>query len=148
MLNLIPFPGFFPFPAPSFFTGLNPFNAGSFSLSMIHAADVATLFANVLEDDTAIGKTLELGGEQEVSWNEIIKAIASSSGKKIFMMPVPFFAVWLVAVMLDRFTWFPAARDQLQDLVRGNTCNSGELLKKYAIEPIPFTVENLNYLTK
>jgi len=148
MLNLIPFPGFFPFPAPSFFTGLNPFNAGSFSLSMIHAADVATLVANVLEDDTAIGKTLELGGEQEVSWNEIIKAIASSSGKKIFKMPVPFFAVWLLAVMLDRFTWFPAARDQLQDLVRGNTCDSGELLKKYAIEPIPFTVENLNYLTK
>ena len=148
ILNLIPFPGFIPFPAPSFFTGLNPLNAGSFSLSMIHAADVATLFANVLEDDTAIGKTLELGGEQEVSWNEIIKAIASSSGKKIFKMPVPFFAVWLVAVMLDRFTWFPAARDQLQDLVRGNTCDSGELLKKYAIEPIPFTVENLNYLTK
>ena len=148
MLNLIPFPGFFPFPVPAFFTGLNPFNGGSFSLSMIHAADVATLFANVLEDDTAIGKTLELGGEQEVSWNEIIKAIASSSGKKIFKMPVPFFAVWLVAVMLDRFTWFPAARDQLQDLVRGNTCDSGELLKKYAIEPIPFTVENLNYLTK
>ena len=83
-----------------------------------------------------------------MSWNEIIKAIASSSGKKIFKMPVPFFAVWLVAVMLDRFTWFPAARDQLQDLVRGNTCDSGELLKKYAIEPIPFTVENLNYLTK
>ena len=148
MLNLIPFPGFLPFPVPAFFTGLNPFNGGSFSLSMIHAADVATLFANVLEDDTAIGKTLELGGKQEVSWNEILKAIAATSGKKIFKMPVPFFAVWLVAVMLDRFTWFPAARDQLQDLVRGNTCDSGELLKKYAIEPIPFTVENLNYLRK
>ena len=148
MLNLIPFPGFIPFPVPAFFTGLNPFNAGSFSLSMIHAADVATLFANVLEDDTAIGKTLELGGKQEVNWNEILKAIAAASGKKIFMMPVPFFAVWLVALLFDRFTWFPAARDQLQDLVRGNTCDSGELLKKYAIEPIPFTVENLNYLTK
>ena len=148
MLNLIPFPGFLPFPVPAFFTGLNPFNAGSFSLSMIHAADVATLFANVLEDDTAIGKTLELGGKQEVNWNEILKAIAAASGKKIFKMPVPFFAVWLVALLFDRFTWFPAARDQLQDLVRGNTCDSGELLKKYAIEPIPFTVENLNYLTK
>ena len=148
MLNLIPFPGFLPFPVPAFFTGLNPFNAGSFSLSMIHAVDVATLFANVLEDDTAIGKTLELGGKQEVNWNEILKAIAAASGKKIFMMPVPFFAVWLVALLFDRFTWFPATRDQLQDLVRGNTCDSGELLKKYAIEPIPFTVENLNYLTK
>ena len=148
MLNLIPFPGFLPFPVPAFFTGLNPFNAGSFSLSMIHAADVATLFANVLEDNTAIGKTLELGGKQEVNWNEILKAIAAASGKKIFMMPVPFFAVWLVALLFDRFTWFPATRDQLQDLVRGNTCDSGELLKKYAIDPIPFTIENLNYLMK
>ena len=91
---------------------------------------------------------LEIGGNKKVSWNEIIKAIASSSGKKIFMMPVPLFAVWLAALMLDRFSWFPVARDQLQDLVRGNTCDSGELFKKYGIEPIPFSVENLNYLAK
>jgi len=148
MLNLIPFPGFLPFPAPAFFTRLNPFNAGCFSLSMIHVADVAKLFVNTIGDDTVIGKTLEIGGNKKVSWNEIIKAIASSSGKKIFMMPVPFFAVWLAAIMLDRFTWFPVVRDQLEDLVRGNTCDSEELFNEYGIEPIPFSVENLNYLSK
>lgn len=146
MLNLFPFPKFLPFPAPSFFTGTNPFKAGSFCLSMIHVTDVSKLIVNAIEDENTIGETIHLGGPKQLSWNEIIETIASSSGKNIFMIPVPFFAVWMAALMLDRFSWFPAARDQLQDLVRGNTCDSSELFKKYDMEPIPFNIENLNYL--
>ena len=148
MLNLVPFPSFLPFPAPSFFTGLNPFDAGNFSLSMIHVKDVAKLFIDVMEDKNTIRETYELGGIEEVSWNRIIKSIASISRKKIIMMPVPFFAVWLSALLLDRFSWFPASRDQLQDLVSGNTCDSSKIFKKYGIEPIPFNIENLNYLAQ
>jgi NADH dehydrogenase len=56
--------------------------------------------------------------------------------------------VWIAAMIFDRFKWFPATRDQLQDLVNGNTCNSNEIFKKYEIDPIPFNVSNLNYLNK
>ena len=146
MLNLIPYPKFLPFPAPSFFTGANPLNAGKYELSMVHVQDVASIFVKVLSDKDTISKTIEIGGSREVSWNEIIKSIASVTGQKVFMLPAPFFVIFSVAGLLDRFEWFPAGQDQLKDLVKGSTCNSEELFKKYDIKPIPFNTENLDYL--
>lgn len=147
MLNLVPFPNFLPFPAPSFFTGVNPFDAGQFSLSLVHIKDLAKILVKTLDDQSAFGQTLEIGGE-DITWNDIIKSIAEASEKKIIMTPAPFFVVWIAAMIFDRFKWFPATRDQLQDLVNGNTCNSNEIFKKYEIDPIPFNVSNLNYLNK
>ena len=146
MLNLIPYPKFLPFPAPSFFTGASPLNAGKYALSMVHVQDVASIFVKVLSDKDTINKTIEIGGLREVSWNEIIKSIASVTGQKVFMLPAPFFVIFSVAGLLDRFEWFPAGQDQLKDLVKGSTCNSEELFKKYDIKPILFNTENLDYL--
>ena len=146
MLNLIPYPKFLPFPAPSFFTGASPLNAGKYALSMVHVQDVASIFVKVLSDKDTINKTIEIGGSREVSWNEIIKSIASVTGQKVFMLPAPFSVIFSVAGLLDRFEWFPAGQDQLKDLVKGSTCNSEELFKKYNIKPIPFNTENLDYL--
>ena len=68
------------------------------------------------------------------------------TGQKVFMLPAPFFVIFSIAGLLDRFEWFPAGQDQLKDLIKGSVCNSDELFKKYDIEPIPFTTENLSYL--
>ena len=145
MLNLVPYPKFLPFPAPSFFTS-SPFDAGQYALSMVHVKDVASIFVKALSDETTFGQTIEIGGEKEVTWNEIIKSIASVTGQKVFMLPAPFFVIFSIAGLLDRFEWFPAGQDQLKDLIKGSVCNSDELFKKYDIEPIPFTTENLSYL--
>ena len=146
MLNLLPFPKFLPFPAPSFFTGLNPLEAGKYSLSMIHAKDVASIFVKCLNDIKTIGSTLEIGGEREVSWNEIVTSIAKTTGQKVVMVPAPFLVVATIAGLLDRFSWFPAGKEQLQDLVKGNVCNSDKIFKKYEINRTPFNLENLSYL--
>ncbi|MDB9854258.1 NAD(P)H-binding protein [Candidatus Marinimicrobia bacterium] len=148
MLNLLPFPNFLPFPAPAFFTGLNPLDAGNYSLSMIHAKDVATVFIKSLEDKTTISQTIELGGEKEVTWNEIVTSIASVTGQKIIMVPAPFGVVATIAGLFDRFSWFPAGREQLEDLVKGNVCDSSTIFKRYQIDRIPFNIENLFYLNK
>ena len=146
MLNLVPYPKFLPFPAPSFFTGASLFDAGKYALSMIHVKDVASIFVKALSDDDSVGQTIEIGGERQVTWNEIIKSIAYVTGQKVFMLPAPFFVIFSVAGILDRFEWFPAGQDQLKDLVKGSVCDSSELFKKYKIEPIPFSSENLMYL--
>ena len=64
MLSLVPYPKFLPFPAPSFFTGMNPLDAGSYALSMIHVKDVATLFVKILEDEESKHQTIEIGGNR------------------------------------------------------------------------------------
>ena len=62
------------------------------------------------------------------------------------MVPAPFGVVATIAGLLDRFSWFPAGREQLEDLVKGNVCDSSEIFKKYQIDPIPFNTKNLSYL--
>jgi NADH dehydrogenase len=146
MLNLLPFPSFLPFPAPAFFQGLNPLKAGKYSLSMIHAKDVASIFIKCLKDDDTIKSTLEIGGLKEISWTEIVTSRAKVTGQKVIMVPAPFAVVATIAGLFDRFSWFPAGREQLEDLVKGNVCDSSEIFKKYQIDPIPFNIKNLSYL--
>ena len=147
MLNLVPYPKFLPFPAPSFFTGMNPLDAGNYALSMIHVKDVAKLFAKILTDQESIHQTIEIGGNREVTWNEVVTSIAKVTGRRVIMTPAPIFVVASVAGVFDRFSWFPAGKDQLNDLVKGSVCDSSELLKKYDIDPIPFNIENLKYIS-
>ena len=147
MLNLIPYPKFLPFPAPSFFTGMNPLDAGNYALSMIHVKDIASVFVKVLADEDSMKQTIEIGGNREVTWNEIVTSIAKVTGRKVIMVPAPFFVISFIAGILDRFKWFPAGKDQLNDLVKGSVCDSSELLNKYDIEPIPFDIKNLKYIS-
>ena len=147
MLEIIPgFPNSLPFPAPSFFEGLMPFNSGEFSFSMIHVKDVAKIFVKLILDKKEFGKTISLGGNEDFTWNHIIKNIAAASNKKVLMAPAPVSVVMAVASLLDWWSGFPVTRDQLKDLVKGSTCNSEDIFKKYEINPIPFNKENLSYL--
>jgi len=147
MLELIPgFPRLLPFPAPSFFKGLIPFNSGQFEFSMIHVRNVAQIIVKLFLDDKMIHKTVELGGVKDYSWNEIIKKIAKASNKKVIMLPAPISVVLTAAFFLDWWGRFPVTRDQLKDLIKGSTCNSKDIFKKYEIDPIPFNNENLSYL--
>ncbi len=148
MLSLLPFPKFLPFPAPSFFLGMNPFDCGNYALSMIHVKDIAKIFIKILEDEESIHQTIEIGGNREVSWNEIVQSIAKVTGRRVIMVPAPFFIVSFIAGIFDRFEWFPAGKDQLNDLVKGSTCDSLKIFEKYGINPTPFNIENLNYLEK
>ena len=52
-----------------------------------------------------------------------------------------------IAGVFDRFSWFPAGKDQLNDLVKGSVCDSSEVLKKYEIDLTPFNVDNLKYIS-
>ena len=119
-----------PFPAPLFHEGFLPLNAGSFTMSPIHVENVADIFASSIDKDNHYGKTIELGGKNELSWKEIIKIISNACGKKKWVLPAPVIAVKTVATIFDRFSWFPVTKDQLTMLVEGNTCDSTNIFQK------------------
>ena len=136
-----------PFPAPLFHEGLNPFDAGNFSMSPIHIKDVAKSFVGSINNKNLVGKIIELGGES-FTWKEIIKKIGAAAGKNKFMIPAPVIAVKSIATIFDRFSWFPVTADQLTMLVEGNTCDSSKFFEENNLEPILFNEENLAYLGK
>ncbi len=134
-----------PLPAPLFYSGLLPFNAGKFELSPIHVKNVAQFFAAALTKNNAKGKIFHLGGTTNYSWKEILKTIAIASGKRVLQIPVPVFVVKSVAALLGGFNWFPVTKDQLTMLLEGNTV-SDSYFETFHIEPIEFRVEELLYL--
>lgn len=110
-------------PAPLFYSGLLPSDAGGFRLAPIHVEEVAAAFTDALEGDAGIGKTILLCGPEDLTWREMLKRIAATTGNpgKV-MIPVPVGPLKLGAMLLDRFPMFPVTAEQLQMLLEGNTC--------------------------
>ena len=134
-----------PLPAPLFHQGLLPFNAGSFLMSPIHIKDVAQFFVKSIKEEKYYGKVFELGNENH-TWKEMLRMLTSALNKNKLMIPAPIGPIMAVASILDRFSWFPATKDQLIMLAEGNTCDSSKLFSDFKIEPTPLNPDNLSYL--
>ena len=134
-----------PFPAPLFYNGLLPFNAGSFSMSPIHVKNVAEFFVKSIKLKVCEKNIFDLGGPEALTWEEIIHQIALASGKRTWKIPAPVAVIKIAASILDRFKWFPVTRDQLTMLMEGNTVSTN-YFDDYSINPIKFSMENLEYL--
>jgi uncharacterized protein YbjT (DUF2867 family) len=134
-----------PMPAPLFYQGLLPRDAGGFRLAPVHVEDVAEAFVSSLDRAESYGQTYELCGADALSWREILTTIAAAVGKRKLMVPAPVMAIGSVAALLDRFPWFPVTRDQLTMLLAGNTCTD-DGFGRLGIAPRPFDQTALNYL--
>ena len=134
-----------PFPAPLFYNGLLPFNAGSFSMSPIHVKNVAEFFVRSIKLKVCEKNIFDLGGPEALTWKEIIHQIALASGKRTWKIPAPVVVIKIAASILDRFKWFPVTRDQLTMLMEGNTVSTN-YFDDFSINPIKFSMENLEYL--
>ena len=134
-----------PFPAPLFYNGLLPFNAGSFSMSPIHVKNVAEFFVKSIKLKVCEKNIFDLGGPEALTWKEIIQQIAMASGKRTWKIPAPVAVIKIAASILDRFKWFPVTRDQLTMLMEGNTVSTN-YFDDFSINPRKFSMENLEYL--
>jgi NADH dehydrogenase len=134
-----------PMPAPLFYRGLLPKDAGGFQLAPVHVDDVADAFVRSLGRAESHGQTYELCGPEALTWKEILTTIAAAVGKRKLMVPAPVMAIGSAAALLDRFSWFPVTRDQLTMLLAGNTC-SDDGLGRLGIVPRAFDQMALSYL--
>ena len=134
-----------PFPAPLFYNGLLPFNAGSFSMSPIHVKNVAEFFVKSIKLKVCEKNIFDLGGPEALTWKKIIHQIALASGKRTWKIPAPVAVIKIAASILDRFKWFPVTRDQLTMLMEGNTVSTN-YFDDFSINPRKFSMENLEYL--
>lgn len=134
-----------PIPAPGFHTGLSA-ASGPVMMSPVHVEDVTAAFVSVLEDPDTYGKTIRLGGPEELTWTEMVKRVATAAGTRKAVLPVPISLMKLGARLLDWVPSFPVTRDQLTMLAEGNTAPPDELEKLLHRTPRPFNAESLGYL--
>ena len=134
-----------PLPAPLFYEGIWPSNAGVFSMTPIHVENVAEFFVKALNMESCEGNIYNLGGPETLPWKTIIRKIALASGKSTWKIPVPIQAVKIAAAVLGKYEWFPVTRDQLTMLMEGNTV-SENYFDQFSIFPKNFIKDNLEYL--
>jgi uncharacterized protein YbjT (DUF2867 family) len=133
-------------PAPLFYSGLLPFNAGAFELAPVSVNDVSAAFCHALVHPETIGQAYDLCGPRALSWREILATIAAACGRSKLMLPAPAIAVQTVAAVLDRFPWFPITRDQITMLLESNVCGDDNGFKRLGMLPSPFDQAALSYL--
>lgn len=134
-----------PLPAPLFYDGVLPIDAGAFAMSPVHVRDLTTIFVKSLEMPEAIKQTYLVGGE-DLEWRGILKTISQAVGTTKLTVPVPVWALTPLATLMDRYAFFPITRDQLVMLLNGNTCDSTQVFKTFGLVPVRFTADSLSYL--
>lgn len=137
-----------PLPAPLFYAGVLPRDAGGFELAPVSIDDVTAAFVLALTEPRTESQTYSLCGPQRLSWKAILTTIAAASGKSKLMLPAPAMAVKATAGLLDRFPWFPISRDQIQMLMEGNVCSENDSFARLGLVPTPFGVDQLGYLSR
>lgn len=135
-----------PLPAPLFFDGLLPKNAGGFELAPVHIDDVAAAFVLALTEPRTELQTYSLCGPDRLSWRQILSTIAAACGRTKWMLPAPALAVGAAAGLLERFAWFPITKDQLKMLMEGNCCSENDSFARLGMVPTRFRAESLRYL--
>ncbi|MFC1541733.1 NAD(P)H-binding protein [Candidatus Latescibacterota bacterium] len=133
-------------PVPLFFKGIDVGSAGTFSLAPVHVKDVAKVAIRSLTSPEA-GITYDLCGPDIFTWRELVGIIATAVERKKIMLPVPAIAIRLAASIFDRYSWFPISRDQLVMLLEGNLCKTSGVFEQFNIDPTPFNLHSLGYLT-
>ena len=134
-----------PIPAVGFFTGWRPYR-GAVAMSPVHVEDVAQAFLTALRESSTIGKTYVLGGPEVLSWDEMLRRIATTVGRKKWILPMPIGIMKLAAALFDWLPFFPVTRDQLTMLAEGNTADPAALAQLIGRQPKAFNEAHLAYL--
>src|SRR5260370_2093720 len=112
---------------------------GSPNFRPIWIDDATACFARALTTEAATNQTIELGGADELSLNEVLKEIGRVAGvrKPAVHIPLPLmFAGAAVAQTLLPNP--PVTLDQLRMLRDGSTCDIRPMKRIFGIEPRGF----------
>ncbi|HEX4605023.1 MAG TPA: complex I NDUFA9 subunit family protein, partial [Candidatus Angelobacter sp.] len=106
----------------------------------IFVGDVTSCFVRALTADAATNQTIELGGADELTLNEMLAEIAHCAGvrKPAVHVPMPLmFAGARVAQTLLKNP--PVTVDQLKMLREGSTCDIGPMARIFGVNPRGFS---------
>ncbi|HWZ42453.1 MAG TPA: complex I NDUFA9 subunit family protein [Candidatus Saccharimonadales bacterium] len=101
--------------------------------------DVTTCFARALTTAGATGRSIDLGGAEELTLNEILREIAAVAGirKPAFHVPLPImFAMASLAQAVLPSP--PVTVGQLKMLREGSTCDPQPMMQVFSVQPAGF----------
>jgi len=119
---------------------------GRYRLQPIHADDVARCFALALEMPETTGQIYELCGNDRMSYNDLLDAVADAMGKPKPLKPqAPLGLMKMIIPIMQHLPPFPITMDQLQMLLEENICD-GRWKETFRFEPRGFREGIREYL--
>jgi len=111
--------------------------SGTRRLQPIWVDDVATFFARSLSTAEAANRTFDLGGPDQVTWNELYDRLKRTLGKRRATLHVPIGLMRTGAALAEKLPRPPVTRDQLTMLEDAdNIGDVGPALETFSIRPI------------
>lgn len=118
--------------------GVVPLPAGGTALLQpIHSDDVVSCIEAALERDDASGEPIVVAGPQVISYRDLVQAVGRAIGKSPLVLPVPGFALQLVAAMTAVIPGIPTIRiDEVRRLSEDKTFSIDEMRRRLGVEPV------------
>ncbi len=110
------------------------FGDGSYKLQPVYVGDVAKSIVASLKNKKASQKIIEIAGNKQYNFNELIDVLARSINKKVVKIHVPIGFARFLARIFGRFSFFPITAEQLDMLIAGNICDNTEFIKIFSIK--------------
>lgn len=105
----------------------------------IFVQDVAACFAQALINPATTNKTVELGGGDELSLNEVLAEIAHCAGIRKPAVHVPLPVMFVGAALAQTLLPLPPVTvGQLRMLKEGSTCDIIPMMRLFGLKPLGF----------
>jgi uncharacterized protein YbjT (DUF2867 family) len=121
--------------------------SGRNRLQPIAVEDVARCIATAVDREDLRGKTIELGGPQQISYNKILAIVARTLDTRRLMLHLPVWLMFVVTWALQALPRPPVTLDQLRLLPIRNVAELDSVEYNFGFTPKP--VEgNIQYIRK
>jgi uncharacterized protein YbjT (DUF2867 family) len=100
--------------------------------------DLTQVIIKSVADKTVVGKTIEIGGATQLSFDAIVDGIAVREGARPIKVHLPVALLSLVAPLVELTPNPPFTGDQLKNLSRDNITDIGPMKTAFEIDPIGF----------
>ena len=110
---------------------------GKYRFQPVSASTVAQGFEKALGLEDAHRKTLDVGGPDNVTFDEIMDTLARVKGKTIVKIHLPVFPLRMVSSALQHAPGYPLTTDQITMLLEGSTCDEKPFYELLDLTPIP-----------
>ena len=102
----------------------------------IAADDLARCIVSAVDREELKGKTLEIGGPQQLSYNQIMSAVARTMGRRRLRFHIPVWLMYPATAVLQRVQPRPpATTDQLRMLAIRNVAEPGVVEQTFGFTP-------------
>lgn len=113
--------------------------SGRSKVQPIFIDDVAACIVKAVTSDAFLGRTLEIGGPDQLTYEEVTRAIAEAMGIRRPTVHMPMLFMRSMAKVAEAvLPKPPITTDQLVMLQEDNVCGMGDIREAFGLEPVPF----------